>query len=421
MEDNIEVEQIEYRFFCLFFSLLETIAYSGNGMIKMHNLVDIFDRELEILDVDEEKMIYVLDQKSDRGNLCAIGQYDFNSHEQKVLMSLEGTRLYESFRTYGAMKDYFYAVTVESDYKLRLQEIDIRTWQIRQTFWLVPEGEVLNIFPVHPDYLIVTDEVAATDEILMKFDDEDYAGKYYTLTYLYSLKTGEKWYLQDIFYHTDLVDVQAVPAENGGSQLVFILQCQNQSGERVNKLWTVSSYYLVASLMEGIKPSFRKIEELDPGSTMTRIKMQGKSYCYRLADEQSGKIDICELRAEEGSIRKNVLTSAPWPDKGEIVYAPEGDGIYQVIESDDGMNCVADILHPERTFSYAPEYGDFSGIYLDNMAVTVFYQTQMLKDDMVFKECAAIHHLDDGTVDVYEGNVQLRSGQLLILRSFLYL
>ncbi|MGN0203919.1 MAG: hypothetical protein ACI4BB_05225 [Coprococcus sp.] len=390
-------------------------------MVRMHNLVDIFDRELEILDVDEEKMIYVLDQKSDRGNLCGIGQYDFNSGEIKTLTSLEGTRLYESFRTYGAMNDYFYAVTVESDYRLRLQEIDSHTWQIRQTCWLIPEGEVLNIYPIHPDYLIVTDEVAATDEILMKFDDEDYAGKYYTLTYLYNLKTGQKWYLHDVFYHMELIDVQAVPDKNGGSQLYFMLQCLNSSGEQENKLWSVSVYYFLASLVEGVKPSFKKIEDLGPDITMARIQLQGGEYGYRLMDHRAGKTDICELQAEDGIVRKNIRTSVSWPEGGDIVYAPEGKGIYHVMETAGGNIRVTDLLKPENSFEYDSKYGDFSGIYIDDMAVTVFYRTQMLKEDMVFKECAAVHHTDEGNADVYEGNVQIKNNQLMLLRSFLYL
>ncbi len=390
-------------------------------MVRMHNLVDIFDRELEILDADEEKMIYVLDQKSDRGNLCSIGQYDFISNEFKILISLEGTRLYESFRTYGAMKDYFYAVTVESDYRLRLQEIDCHTWQIRQTCWLIPEGEVLNIYPIYPDYLIVTDEVAATDEILLKFDDEDYAGKYYTLTYLYNLKTGEKRYLHDILDHMELMDVQAVPDKDGGSQLYFMLQCLNSSGGQENKLCSVSVYYFLASLLEGLKPSFKIIEDLGPDITIARIPMQDGEYGYRLMDHKIRKTDICKLQAEDGTVRKNIRTSVLWPEGGEIVYAPEGKDVYHVMETSGENIRVTDLINPERSFEYDSKYGDFSGIYMEDLAVTVFYQTQMLKEDMVFKECAAVHHPESGNVDVYEGNIQIKNGQIMLLRSFLYL
>ena len=390
-------------------------------MDRMHNLVDIFDRELEILDVNEERMIYVLDQKSDRGNLCSIEQYDFASGEMKTLISLEGTRLYESFRTYGAMTDYFYAVTVEEDYRLRLQEIDSHTWQIRQTFRLIPEGEVLNIYPIHPDYLIVTDEVAATDEILLKFDDEDYAGKYYTLIYLYNLKTGEKRYLQDLFDHMELTDAQAVPDKNGGSQLYFMLQCQNLSGGQENKLYTLSVYHFLASLMEGVKPSLKTIEDPGPDIIIARVQMKDGTYAYRLMDHQSGKTDICQLQAEGGTVRKDVLASVAWPEGGEIVYAPEGEGIYQVMEMPGDKIRVTDLADPRRSFEYDSKYGEFSGIYTDDLAVTVFYQTQMLKEDMVFKECTAIHDPDNGAVDVYDGNVQIKNGQIMLLRSFLYL
>ena len=390
-------------------------------MVRMYNLVDIFDRELEILDVNDKTMIYALDQKSDSGNLCALGEYDFDSGEKKTLMVLEGTRLYESFRTYGAVKDYFYAVTVEDDYRLRLQEINVHDWEIRRTFRLVPEGEVLNIYPVHPDYLIVTDEVAATDEILMKFNDEDYAGRYYTLSYLYSLKTGEKWYLQDIFYHMDVMDVQTVMMDDGSSQIIFMLQCLNQRGERENKLWAVSLYHLMASLMEGIKPSFKQIEESDHGITMTRIQIPQKDYCYRLVDDVSGRIEICELKAEEGILRKKVLTCIQCPEDGEIIYGPEGQEVYQVKTEADGKLCVTDLSNPEKNFTFDSEYGDFTGIYMDDLAVTAFYQPRMLKEDMVFKECVAVHHTDSKNVEVYDGMIQKKGRKLLMLKSFLFL
>lgn len=388
-------------------------------MDKIYDLTDIFDREMEILEADDNSIIYILDQKSERGNQCVIEQYHFERGERSVLGILDGTRLYESFRTYGAMKDYFYAVTVRSDYKLRLEEIDSHTWQPRQMFYLVPEGEILNIYPVHPDYLIVTDEAAATDELLMRFDDEDYTGKYYTLTYLYCLKTGEKWYLQDILNHMDVMDVQMVSTTDAG-QLVLHLQELLPSGKVSDKLWIIQADAMITAMKEGRKPSFAIIEELPEGVLLTKIPIEGKDYAYRLENRNARRTDICELKMTDSAVKKIVMASVNWPEDGSVEYGADGS-IYHVAERPDGQIGVTDLQKPERTFSYDPEYGDFNGIYMDKLAVTNFYHSEMVKGDLIFRECAAVHHLDDGSVEVFRGIAEQRSNYLVMLKSFLCL
>lgn len=389
-------------------------------MDNIYNLTDIFDREVEILEVNSEGMIYILDQKSDSGNQCVIERYDFERRERKTLLSLDGTRLYESFRTYGVMKDYFYAVIVYPDYKLRLEEIDTHTWQLRQSFHLVPEGEVLNIYPIHPDYLIVTDEAAATDELLKRFNDEDYAEKYYTLTYLYCLKTGEKWYLQDVLEHLDVLDIQNTAAA-GGSQLAFYLQEYLQSGKITDKLWTIPSDCLITEVKNGNRPVFDKIEELTEGVSLTRIKMKNRGYCYRVENRNLRRTDICELKETAGKMKKTVLSSVELPEDGSIQYDTETDGIYHISEEPDGGIRVTDLQNPERTFTYDSEYGDFGGIYMNTLAVTNFYRSETIKGDLIFREYVAVHHLDNGKIQVFRGIAEQRESYLVLLRSFLCL
>lgn len=389
-------------------------------MIKIHNLIDKFNREMEILEVDDDGIIYVIDQKSDKGNLCAIEHYAFETGDRKTLLSLNGTRLYESFGTYRAMKDYFYAVIIGSDYKLRLEEIDKRSWRIRQTYYIVPEGEVLNLYPVNEEYMIVTDEVMATDDILMKFQDEDYEGKYYNLTYLYHLKTGEKWFFQNVLDGLEVADVQTIPSTDGHYRLIFQLQQGNALGSRREELWMISDDELITALSHHQKLPFVKIETSADFHSLTHIQLAGDAYLYRLHDDMQNRDTICCVKETDGRWGRDCLAVIDLPKDGEVVYGVEDEDIYHVMTDEKGRMCVKS-LKDRRCFTYDSAYGDFMGIYSDDVAVTSFYHSEMQKGDMVFKECAAIHHVNDGSVEIFDGSCEKRGSHLILLRSFLCL
>ncbi len=390
-------------------------------MVKIHNLIDRFNRELEILEVNDEGIICVLDQKSDKGNRCAIARYDFASGALTTLLELEGTRLYESFGTFGAVKDYFYAVTIGGDYKLRLQEIDRTSWKIRRTFYLVPEGEVLNLYPVNEDYLIVTDEVMATDELLEKFQDEDYEGKYYTLTYLYHLKTGEKWYLQPSFGHLEVVDVQSCPLSHGRHQVIFQLQQSDRDGEGKGELRAISDSDLTAALEKSQEIPFIKIEDAADGHTINRMLSDAFIYRYRVHDNEKNQDTVYVLKPEDDSVVRECRAVIDLPEDGEIVYGVEDASVYHVVTDEDGRVRVDDLINGKALFDYDSAYGDFTGICTKDLAVTSFYRSQMQKGDMVFKECVALHRFDDGSVEVFDGRCRQQGSHLILLRSFLCL
>lgn len=386
-------------------------------MSTMHDLTAVFNREAEILEATASGIVYALDQKSDSGNRCVIGYYDFEQGSDQAILSLDGTRIYESFRSYGAMKDYFYAAVVLSDYKLCLQEIDKQSWKVRQSFCLVPEGEILNFYPVNQDYLIVIDEVAATDELLMRFDDEDFGGKYYTLTYLYHLKTGEKWYMQAALDGQTVADVQAIPLTGGGNQLVFHLQA---GGSNQDKLWNVTDGALIDAMKAGTEVPFTE-QEGHPGSTIARTNSEDGSYCYRIHEVETGVDSICCLRETGGQIVREVTARLQLPDDGEIIYGAEDAHIYHVTGEADNRICVEDLQDGERQFTYDAEYGDFTGIWLDDTAVTIFYRTEMMREDVVFRECVALHHTNDDSVTVFEGICERKGRHLLLMRSYMCL
>ena len=71
------------------------------------DLRDTFSREIEVLELNEDYMIYALDQKNEIKDLCSIERMELDSREVKRLISLDYTRLWESFRTYGQMPGFF--------------------------------------------------------------------------------------------------------------------------------------------------------------------------------------------------------------------------------------------------------------------------------------------------------------------------
>ena len=114
------------------------------------DLLDAFSREIEVLELTDDTMIYAIDQKNEIKDVCSIEKMDLKSRQVERLISLDYTRLWESFRTYSQMPDFFYAVNVLQDYRLRLRKIDKRTWENTTDFLINPEGEIINIYSLNP-------------------------------------------------------------------------------------------------------------------------------------------------------------------------------------------------------------------------------------------------------------------------------
>ena len=92
------------------------------------NLIEAFDREIEVLELQEDAMIYAIDQKNEMMDVCRIERYDFSSGEKQTLCVLDYARIYESFQTYHQSAAYFYVINVLQDYHLRLRRFNKKTW-----------------------------------------------------------------------------------------------------------------------------------------------------------------------------------------------------------------------------------------------------------------------------------------------------
>ena len=161
------------------------------------NLINAFDREIEVLEVAEDAMIYAIDRKDDSKNRCDIERMDFKNKTAEPLIRLDYTRIYESFQTYRQHPDFFYAVNVLSDYRVRLRRVDKKQWQIHEDVLLDAEGEVLSLYILDERCLLVTDEVVKDDDYIKVYGEPESDGRYMTLCYVYDIQTGEKYPVTD--------------------------------------------------------------------------------------------------------------------------------------------------------------------------------------------------------------------------------
>lgn len=109
--------------------------------MKVENLIHVFDREIEVLEIKEDCMIYAIDRKDDTKNRCVIERYTFEDKKITSLLSLDYTRLYEAFQTYGQNPAFFYAVNVLDDYRVRLRRVDKKSWETKRIFCLTPKAK----------------------------------------------------------------------------------------------------------------------------------------------------------------------------------------------------------------------------------------------------------------------------------------
>ena len=190
--------------------------------MKVENLIHVFDREIEVLEIKEDCMVYAIDRKDDTKNRCVIERYTFEDKKITSLLSLDYTRLYEAFQTYGQNPAFFYAVNVLDDYRVRLRRIDKNSWEIKEDILLNAEGEVLSLYILDENHLLVTDEAEANESYLRDWGMSD-GSRYMELCYIYDIKTGKKYPVMDCRFHNLLETVKTYPITDG-SRTMFIPQ-----------------------------------------------------------------------------------------------------------------------------------------------------------------------------------------------------
>ena len=66
--------------------------------MKVENLIHVFDREIEVLEIKEDCMVYAIDRKDDTKNRCVIERYNVKRQKDNIAAVLG---LYKTLRGFS--------------------------------------------------------------------------------------------------------------------------------------------------------------------------------------------------------------------------------------------------------------------------------------------------------------------------------
>ena len=390
------------------------------------DLRDTFGREIEVLELNDDFMIYALDQKNEIKDLCSIEKMNLNSREVVHLISLDYTRLWESFRTYKQMPGFFYAVNVLADYRLRLRMIDKTTWEISSDILIHPEGEIINIYSLNEDYLIITDEVKASGDVLAAYGLKDEGRRYVNVRYLYEIKTAKKYPIVDSHFDSLTEDIP-VCLMNGEPTVIYeafyTSECMEDGGS-MSEIALVSVDELIAHVKaDGLCGFYTAVMAGTDGFDYVRMLFAGDdSIVYRRRQVSTGKEQLVEINVDpEGGYTSKVLWEYTVPCEGEVFYDAPGQKVYWCPEDDEAaLKHIHCLTGEGQALSYDGKYGTFSGLFKDELLATVYYDEVFVKD-YEYHEHIALHDLKSGQVDTFAGRMEHSRNRVVLLRSFLAL
>lgn len=399
------------------------------------NLIDSFDREIEVLEITDTSMIYAIDQKNEVMDVCHIGRYDFESGEKERLAILDYTRLYESFQTYGQSKDYFYAMNVLQDYRLRLRRINKTTWTPEGELIVDALGEILNLFIIDDQYLLIVDEVKKTDEFLEMYHIEDTDAEYINVCYLYDCFSKKRYpvtdqrlqgYLESVKVY-DAYDAYLVIAVHHGEDMD-----EEKASAQESASGPLSAVYYIerkafTDAITGHRPLF--LEEVcvsDASCAVRYFDNDNGDIVYRLRDftANTEKIIAYDIESEESE----EIRSYP-VEEGRYFYDSWDYQVYHVQDEDESwlmsdevcekqVQCVTD---PSRNFTYSSTFGEFSGLCRQDLFLTTFYKEVMVKE-YEYHEYVAVHDLKQRNCpEVFEGRFVTYKDKIILLKTFLAL
>ena len=385
------------------------------------DLVSQFQREVEVLELNKHYMTYAIDQKTEEKDLCSIETIDLDTKEIKRHVTLDYTRLYESFRTYSQMDDFFYAVNVLADYRLRLRKINKSSWNIDMDILIQPEGEIVNIYSLNEDYMIIYDEVKAQPEILAKYHMGSNGHRYVNVRYLYEIKTGKKYPIKDEYFYS-LTEELPVCKMEGVDTLVFEAFYKEEyleDGDATSMLLMTPVDAFIAHVKEDGFSGLKAVVRCDEGfNYLRRLSVEPDKIIYRQRNSENGHEQIIAYTLKGDTFELEVLSEYRVPKDGEVVYDSYKSAVYYCPDDEDATKkhiiCLND---PSVSWSYEGKYGTFA--YGDtDCFVTTYYEEVFLKE-YEYHEYAAIHWADG--VDGFEGKCEYNGDTIVKMRSFLAL
>lgn len=377
--------------------------------MALMNLTDVFDREIEMLEIKAEYMIYAIDRKDETKNKCVLERYDFDEGQITPLLDLDYTRLYESFQTYGQNDAFFYAVNVLDDYRVRLRKIDKRTWEIGEDVLLDAEGEVLSLHILDENHLLVTDEVPA---------DEAYAtgwgmacgGRYMNLCYVYDIKDGKKYPVKDGRFHELLETVKIY--EQDGQRVMLCIPGKEE-------VFRADVCAFITSVKTDAPLPFESVFKADKmaDGVLAFVQDGADGFYGRVCGD--GREEVLFFCAD-GKYKK--ICAYPYDEDGEYFYYPaDGHIFYWAGPDENGIKHLACMMDSMISLNISEDDGDFTGILTEAAYVTVFYKEVKVKDDIEFREYAAVHYRDGKPSEHFAGRCIFGGGHIILLKSFLAL
>lgn len=376
------------------------------------NLIDTFDREIEVLEINDEAMIYAMDMKNEIMDLCSIGRYDFASDTYETLLTLDYARLYESFQSYGQNKSYFYCVNVLQDYRLRLRRISKLNWEQEGEVHLCALGEIVNFYMISEQYLLIVDEVTSTDEYKKTYhiDSDD---TYINLVYLYDCFSQKRYPVIDSRLHGELE--QIILDEQTDT---LIIAASYAEGAVNSAIYTVAIDDFIEAVMDETPLFLDVIAEGSEDSIVTYFENDNKEFIYKVTGTSEEKM----YRHDMSTGADELITDIQFDDSERLLYDPWTYDVYDVSLADPDtdevlVNC---LNHPEKSFAYHDAEGEFSGVVRDDLFLSTFYKEVKVKE-YEFHENVAVHSRIDGSVTSFEGRYTTWKDKVILLRTFLAL
>ena len=389
------------------------------------DLLDTFNREVEVLELNDEWMIYALDQKNEVKDICSIEKMNLKTRQIQRLITLDYTRLWESFRTYGQMPGFFYAVNVLADYRVRLRKIDKNTWENTTDFLITPEGEIINIYSLNEDYMIITDEVKAQKEVLEKFGLANEGRRYVNVRYLYEIHTGKKYPIKDRHFDSMTEDIP-VRLMGGVPMIIYEAFYKNEPDESMDggsEILTVPVDEFIAHVKaDGMAGLTRVTGAGDAGFDYVRLmETENDRIIFRRRKIKEGHEELVQLTfsGDDGYVPE-ILKAYDIPQGGNIFYDLTEKKVYWFPEEEAQDKKVLCLTEPSQVAAYDGKYGNFAGLFGDEWMITTYYDEVFMKE-YEYHEYVAIHNLKNGHVETVAGRFERTPGALVLLRSFLAL
>lgn len=426
------------------------------------DLLTAFNREVEVLELNDEYMIYALDQKNELKDLCSIEKMDFSDRQVQRLISLDYTRLWESFRTYGQLPGFFYAVNVLQDYRVRLRRINKQTWENDTDFLIQPEGEIINIYSLNEDYMVITDEVKASPDVYETYHMIDEGRRYVNVRYLYEIATAKKYPIVDSHFDS-LTEELPVRQMNGVPTLIYEAFYRDEAEENaggMSAILSVSVDAFIAHVKADGLAGFKVLAMAGEDDFAYVRLMSAADDCivYRRRKIELAPVEDGELRTEvgchteagagcggendgdlralcnalmeqqvvlhgeaDGSFTREICCEYRIPEMGSLHYDKETMDVYHCPDGEDAeTKHIICLNRPEISLAYEGKYGDFCKLWQDELLVTTYFDEVFVKE-YEYHEYSAIHDLKSGVVDTIEGRTEASGQTLVLLRSFLAL